>query len=91
MFINIIIMYMLCYVGKINAILLLLLFNTFFRYYAERNAKTRKITTMRKLLLKFNFNVSIVENGYENDYTTVGKQLKSYVNCCFSVQYDTVY
>ena len=34
---------------------------------------------------------SIGENGYENDYTTVRKQLKSYINCCFSVQYDTVY
>ena len=42
---------------------------------------------MRKLLLKFNVNFSIRENGYENDYTTVGKQLKSYINCCFSVQY----
>ena len=45
---------------------------------------------MRKWLLKFNVNFSIRENGYENDYTTVGKQLKSYINCCFSVQYGTV-
>ena len=51
----------------------------------------RETTILRKWLLKFNFNVSIGENGYENDYTTVGKQLKSDINCCFSVQYDTVY
>ena len=43
----------------------------------------RKI--MRKWILKFNFNESIGENGYENDYTTVGKQLKSYINSWFSV------
>ena len=54
-------------------------------YDAERNAKTREITIMRKWLLKFYFNVSIGENGYENDYTTVGKQFKSYSNCCCSV------
>ena len=53
--------------------------------------KREKITIMRNWLFKFNFNVSIGENGYENDYTTVGKQWKSYINCCFSVQYDTVY
>ena len=46
---------------------------------------------MRKWLLKFNVNFSIRENGYENDYTNVGKQLNSYINCCFSVQYGTVY
>ena len=30
--------------------------------------------------MAFNVNVSIRENGYENDYTTVGKPLKSYIN-----------
>ena len=43
----------------------------------------KKITITRKWRLKFNSNVSIGENNY----TTVGKQLKNDINCSFSVQY----